>query len=115
MNETEHRGWEIESSYHQHYLDDVNWDLAEDQADEYGAKFAWVVGALVVLCLALYGLNLYLTPPKVVFNPVRVIPAQYERYVVLVPAPGKDLISLTAPAGVLGREPTPLICTKRNP
>lgn len=68
MNEAaaEHRGWEIEDDYRQHYMDDPNWDLAED-AESLDNKFIAFMIVVGVVVLGIYAIHLWLSPPIVKF------------------------------------------------
>lgn len=70
--EVEHRGWEIESNYHEHFLDDPSIDLGDDFSEGNGGHLFGAILALTVLLVAIWGLKLWLTPPILNFPPAAV-------------------------------------------
>lgn len=65
--ETEHRGWEISSDYHEHWMDDCTYDLAEDTDSPWQSWLAAI--AIAVLVAGVYLLGKWLEPPAVTFRP----------------------------------------------
>lgn len=65
----EHRGWEIEDNYHEHFLDDPEVDLAGDFSEGNSGVFVGSIIALAVLVIAFWGLKLWIAPPVVYFRP----------------------------------------------
>lgn len=47
--ETEHRGWEISSDYHEHWMDDCTYDLAEDAVESSWRSWLVVIGIAALL------------------------------------------------------------------
>ena len=52
---TEHRGWEPSADYHEHWMDDPEWDVAEDQSES-GSSVILVLGTIVLFGLAIWWL-----------------------------------------------------------
>lgn len=66
-DQVEHRGWEIDNSYNQHYLDDADFVFNGD--GEKGSWF-WVIAVLAIgLSAGLWLLGKWLEPPAVSFPP----------------------------------------------
>lgn len=71
--QAESRGWEIEDTHHEHWLDDPQVDIAEDHGES-SAK----VLVVVLILIALFGAAVYLAgkwlePPAVSFHVTPVI------------------------------------------
>ena len=68
-DQEEHRGWEIEDNYSQHWLDNPDYDLAEDEIEGVSWKFYAVMAMTLALAVGSVLLNSWLAPPPVVFRP----------------------------------------------
>lgn len=52
---TEHRGWEPSADYHEHWMDDPDWDVAEDQSES-GSSAIFVLGTILLFGAGLWWL-----------------------------------------------------------
>lgn len=66
--ETEHRGWEIENNYHEHWLDDPTYDLAEDAIEDGNTGVIVLAVLVVALLVGSYLMGKWLAPPQVTFK-----------------------------------------------
>ena len=78
MAQEEHRGWEIENHYQQHFLDDPDYSLT-DSAEGSSSVFFILIAILLICGLGVYGLNRYLEPPTVKF-PAVAVPNMYLQF-----------------------------------
>jgi hypothetical protein len=64
--QTESRGWETESNYHEHFLDDPDVDITSYAESNAGA-FVASLAALVILFVGIHFLRDWTKPPVLVF------------------------------------------------
>lgn len=71
---TEHRGWEISTNYHEHWLDDPDYDLAEDSSKVSTAPFFFCLAFAVIFGLAIHFGEEWVAPPIVKFPAPKIVP-----------------------------------------
>lgn len=64
MNSEEQRGWKTNDTYHEHWLDDPAYDVAEDGAESVSRRFIACAILSVVLLAGVFLAGKWLEPPQ---------------------------------------------------